>query len=37
MLHNTYLHFGQATLVANQQQVAAVIDEDLLLEAAALG
>lgn len=32
----TYLHFWQTTLVTNQQQVAAVIDENLLLEATAL-
>lgn len=31
-----YLHFRQSTLIANQQQVAAVIDEDLFLETATL-
>lgn len=33
----SYLQFGQSTLVAYQQQVAAVIDENLLLKPATLG
>lgn len=33
----TYLHFGSSTLVANEQQVALAIDEDLLLEPTTFG
>lgn len=33
----THLHFGGSTLVPYEQQVALAVDEDFLLEAAALG
>lgn len=33
----TYLQLRQAALIAYQQQIAAVIDENLLLETAAFG